>query len=196
MFQYFSILTTIFTDFHWKNTHLSPRGSQMESCWGPGGVLGSLLGPFFASLGPSGDPWAPPGGCPVASWHHFPQFRSPKSLPGGFFIDFSMIFNKNTIFPIWKKQISHIPAYPISQLFLILPVPPITLSLHSSNHPNIQSSNWAWRNARSVWIIIIIIIIRRATRPRAVLEDFDSFLRLSSLPQSSIYDFSHILDWL
>jgi hypothetical protein len=64
----------------------------MGSCWGPEGVLGGLLGPFFASLGPSGDPWVPPWGCPGPSWQHFPQFRCPKSRPRrifhGFFNDF------------------------------------------------------------------------------------------------------------
>ena len=111
----------------------------MDLYWGPQGVLGGLLGPFFASLGPSGDPWVPPWGCPGPSWQHFPQFRCPKSRPRrifhGFFNDF-------------QEQILNF-QYENSRFHIYLPIPyqyyflsfQALQSLFPSTPPTIQASN-------------------------------------------------------
>ena len=145
-FQWFSFFNISpfsyqFSQFSLKTTHLSPRGTQMGSCWGPGAVPGGLLGSFFASLGPSGDPWAPPGGCAGTSWHHFPQFRNPKSSPRR---DFHQMFHdfhpKNTIFSTWKQQIFTHICLPNILVFPHLSSPSYHFFLQSSQHPSLQAS--------------------------------------------------------
>ena len=138
-FQYFFILTPILIKFPQKSINLIPRAPQMDLHWGPQGVLGGLLGPFFASLGPSGDPWVPPWGCPGPSWQHFPQFRCPKSRPRrifhGFFNDF-------------QEQILNF-QYENSRFHTYLPIPyhnyflsfQALQSLFPSTPPTIQASN-------------------------------------------------------
>ena len=111
IFQYFSILTPLLIKFSPKSHPFGPQrapngvilGSQ-ERSWEAPGV-------FFASLGSPGDPWAPPWGCPRASWHHFPQFRCPKSPPWSIFHRFELDFRRFTArFPHWQLAF-FVPPY-------------------------------------------------------------------------------------
>ena len=125
----------------------------MGSYWGPKGVLGGLLGPFFASLAPSGDLWAPPWGSPRPSWLNFSQFRSPKTPPSSIFHRFSILFNeKHKIFNMKITDFHTDLPTTYHSYFLYFQS---FQSFFPSNPPVIQSSKhpmWGRRNARSVWI--------------------------------------------